>query len=110
MGLYGLTSLMIERKNREIGIRKVFGGTVSQIVILLVNYFLKLILIAGLIAMPLGWYFMTKALDTFAYHIAITWIYFAVSIIVALIVALITIIFHAIRAANADPIKTLRYE
>jgi putative ABC transport system permease protein len=110
LGLYGLTSLMIERKNREIGIRKVFGGSVSQIVILLVNYFLRLILIAGLIAMPLSWYLMTKALDTFAYHITITWVYFAVSIIVAVIVALMTIIFHAIRAASADPIKTLRYE
>ena len=110
LGLYGLTALMIERKNREIGIRKVFGGSVTQIITYLIKSFIRLVLIAGVIAMPIGWYFMTEALDTFAYHITITWLYFVEAIFLALIIALLTIIYHAFRAATSNPVETLRYE
>lgn len=110
LGLYGLTSLMVERKSREIGIRKVFGGSVVRIVVLLVESFMKLILVAGIVAMPVAWYLMNKALDTFAYHITITWVYFVESIVLAIVIALLTIVYHAFRAATADPVETLRYE
>jgi len=110
LGLYGLTALMIERKNREIGIRKVFGGSISQIITHLIKNFIRLIIIAGIIAMPIGWYLMTEALESFAYHITITWVYFAQAILLAIMVALLTIIYHAYRAANSNPVKTLRYE
>lgn len=110
LGLYGLTALMVERMRREIGVRKVFGGSVSQIILLLINNFLKLILIAGIIATPIAWFFMDKALESFAYHVHISWKYFVVSIVAALVVAVITIIYHALKAATSDPVKTLRYE
>ena len=110
LGLYGLTSLIIERKNREIGIRKVFGGSVLQIVKLLVSNFVILVLIAGFIATPIAWYLMDMALDSFAYHISITWIYVFEAIFLAVIIAALTIIYHALKAAIANPVETLRYE
>ena len=110
LGLYGLTALIVERMNREIGIRKVFGGSVFQIVKLLINNFIKLILIAGIIATPIAWYIMDKALDSFAYHIIISWKYFIGAILTALCVAVVTIIYHALRAATSNPIDILRYE
>lgn len=110
LGLYGLTALIIERKYREIGIRKVFGGSVSQIVRLLITNFIQLIIISGLVATPIAWYFMDKALNEFAYHINISWFYFAEAIFIALIVAVITIIYHAIKAATSNPVDVLHYE
>ena len=110
LGLYGLTALIVERKNREIGIRKVFGGSVVQIVKLILSNFIILIIIAGMIATPIAWYLMNQALDSFAYHISITWIYFAEAIFIALLVAVITIIYHALKAATSNPVETLRYE
>ena len=110
LGLYGLTALMIERKTKEIGIRKVFGGSVRQIVTYLLKNFVGLILIAGLIATPIAWYLMSEALTNFAYRINISWLYFFEAISAALVVALLTITFHAVKAANADPVDSLRYE
>jgi putative ABC transport system permease protein len=110
LGLYGLTALIVERKNREIGIRKVFGGSVLQIVKLILSNFIILIVIAGTIATPIAWYLMNQALDSFAYHISITWVYFAEAIFMALLVAIITIIYHALKAATSNPVETLRYE
>jgi putative ABC transport system permease protein len=110
LGLYGLTALIIERKYREIGIRKVFGGSVSQIVWLLITNFIQLIIISGLVATPIAWYLMDKALNEFAYHINISWLYFVEAIFIALIVAVITIIYHAIKAATSNPVDVLHYE
>jgi len=110
LGLYGLTSLIVERKNKEIGIRKVFGGSVTQIVKLLVNDFILLVAIAGLIATPIAWYLMDLALNNFAYHISITWVYGMKAVFVAVIIAAVTIIYHAVKAAIANPVETLRYE
>jgi len=108
--LYGLTALIIERKNREIGIRKVFGGSVSQILKLVISNFITLILIAGIIATPIAWYIMDKHLMASLTTIIISWKYFAGSIIVALLVAMVTIIYHALKAATSNPVDTLRYE
>ena len=110
LGLYGLTALIVERKNKEIGIRKVFGGSILQITKLLIRNFIKLILIAGMFATPIAWYFMSEALDNFAYHITISWLYFVGSILIALFVAVITIIYHALNAATKNPVDVLRYE
>ncbi len=110
LGLYGLTSLVVERKNREIGIRKVFGGSVSQIVKLLVSNFILLVIIAGVISTPISWYLMDIALDNFAYHISITWVYCIQAILAAVLIASATIIYHAVKAAIANPVETLRHE
>ena len=110
LGLYGLTALMIERRRREIGVRKVFGGSVTQIVSMLVKNFMRLIILAGIIATPIAWNFMDKALDSFAYRIPISWKYFIGSIVLAIIIALITIVYHAVRAASTNPVNSLRYE
>lgn len=110
LGLYGLTALIIERKYREIGIRKVFGGSPSQIIQLLTFNFIKLILIAGMVATPLAWYLMDQALANFAYHISISWVFAVLSVVMALLVAMATIIYHAFRAAASNPVDTLRYE
>lgn len=110
LGLYGLTAITIERKTREIGIRKVFGGSIAQIIKLISLNFIQLILIAGVVATPIAYYLMNKALDSFAYHIDITWKYFLISILSALIVAMITIIYHAFRAATSNPVDVMRYE
>lgn len=110
LGLYGLTSLMIEKRRREIGIRKVFGGSVTQIVSLIMKNFMRLIILAGIIATPIAWYFMDRALDSFAYRIPISWVYFAESIVLALLIATITIVYHAMKAARSNPVDSLRYE
>jgi len=110
LGLYGLTALTVERRNREIGIRKVFGGSISQILQLVTINFVRLILIAGLVATPVAYYLMSRALESFAYHISIGWKYFAISILGALLVAVVTIIYHAFKAATSDPVDVLRYE
>jgi len=110
LGLYGLTAFLIEQKMKEIGIRKVYGSSVIQIVWLIATNFLKLILIAGLIATVIAWYFMDKALDNFAYHINLGWYYFAGGILVAMIIALLTITYHSIKVALSNPVDVLRYE
>lgn len=110
MGLYGLTAFMVEQKKKEIGIRKVYGSSVIQIVWLLASNFLTLVFIAGMIASAVAWYFMDKALDNFAYRINLGWYYFAGAILVALIIAMITIAYHSIRIAISNPVDTLRYE
>ncbi len=101
---------MIEQRKKEIGVRKVFGGSVSQIVNLLVKNFMRLVIIAGIIATPLAWTLMDNALNSFAYRIPISWKYFVESVGLAVIIALITIVYHAIRAARENPVNTLRYE
>jgi putative ABC transport system permease protein len=110
MGLFGLSIFIVERKIKEIGIRKVLGASVAGIVGLLSKDFLKLVLIAGIIASPLAFYFMKQWLQNFAYHINIGGFVFVVSGLLALLIALITISFKAVRAALANPVKNLRTE
>ena len=110
LGLFGLSVFVVERKVKEIGIRKVLGADVPGIVGLLSKDFVKLVLIAVFIATPLSWYFMNNWLNDFAYRINIEWWMFVVAGVIALLIALITVSFKAIKAAIANPVKSLRTE
>ncbi len=108
LGLFGLSLYVVERKIKEIGIRKVLGASIPGIVGLLSRDFLKLVVIAALIASPLAWWLMNEWLKDFAYRVNISWWIFLVSGILALTIALITVSFESIRAALANPVKSLR--
>jgi putative ABC transport system permease protein len=95
---------------KEIGIRKVLGATVSSVVTLLSKDFLKLVLIAFLISLPVAWYAMNQWLLDFAYRIEIRWWIFPLAGLIALMVAFVTISFQAFKAAVANPVKNLRTE
>ncbi len=110
LGLFGLSIFVVERKIKEIGIRKVLGANVSGIVVLLSKDFAMLVVFAILIATPLSYYFMNNWLNDFAYRINIEWWVFAAAGVIALLIALITISIKSIKAAIANPVKTLRTE
>jgi putative ABC transport system permease protein len=110
LGLLGLASYSTIQRTKEIGIRKVMGASVPNIVALLSTDFVKLVLISFFIAAPLSWYFMHRWLQDFAYRINISWWIFAVSCLLAILIAVTTISFQAIRAAIANPVKSLRSE
>jgi ABC-type antimicrobial peptide transport system permease subunit len=110
LGLYGLASFMAVQRIKEVGIRKVLGATAGNIVYLFSKEFIILISIAFLIATPLAWYFMNKWLQDYAYRINISWWLFAAGGLAAIIIALVTISFQAIKAAIANPVKSLRTE
>ncbi len=110
LGLLGLISFTAEQKTKEIGIRKVLGATVSSIVVILSQEFAKLVIIANLIAWPLAYFAMDKWLQDFAYRTEIDPAIFIASGILALVIALATISFQAIKAALSNPIKALRSE
>jgi putative ABC transport system permease protein len=110
LGLLGLASYSTLQRTREIGIRKVLGATVPGIVNMLSKEFLKLVIIAALIAFPIAWYGMHNWLRDFAYRINIGWWVFAVAGILAFFIAIITISFQAIKAALANPVNSLRSE
>jgi putative ABC transport system permease protein len=110
LGLFGLSSFTISQRIKEIGIRKVLGASVSNIVYLLSKDFMRLVLIAAVIAFPLAWYVMNDWLSAFAYRISISaWIFIAAALVAAA-VALATIAALTIRAAVANPVKSLRSE
>ncbi len=110
LGLLGLSAFAISQRVKEIGIRKVLGANVGNIVGLLSKDFLKLVLIAAIIAFPLAWFAMSKWLEDFAYRINIPWWIFIVAGMIAAVVAFATISFQAMKAANANPVKSLRTE
>lgn len=110
LGLFGLISFTISQRVKEIGIRKVLGASVSSIVSLLTNNMLKIVLIAMLIAVPFSWLVMNKWLNDFAYRIDLDWWMFACSGIIALLIAMATLCVQAIKAAIANPSKSLRTE
>ena len=110
LGLFGLATFTAEQRTKEIGIRKVLGASVSVIFSLLSKDFLKLVLIAFVLATPIAWYMMSKWLQDFAYRTNISWWVFALSAILAIVITLITISFRAIRAAVANPVESLRSE
>jgi len=110
LGLFGLASFMAERRTKEIGIRKTNGATTTNILGLLSLDFTKWVLLANVIAWPLTWWAMKKWLETFAYRIGIPfWIFIAAGII-AFVIALTTVSFHAVRASRQNPGMSLRYE
>jgi ABC-type antimicrobial peptide transport system permease subunit len=110
LGLIGLLSFMIEQKAKEIGIRKVLGASVKDISFILSKDFFRLIIIAFLIAAPIAWLLMSKWLQDFAYRTEISWWVFAVAVMAALVITCIAVGFQTIKAAIANPVKSLRTE
>ncbi len=110
LGLFGLATFTAQQRTKEIGIRKVLGATVANIVQMLSADFLKLVMIATVIAIPLGWILMNRWLQDFAYRVNMEWWIFALAGFTALLIALITVSFQAIKAAIANPVKSLRTE
>jgi len=110
MGLFGLATLTVTRRTKEIGIRKVLGANATQLVKLLSKDFLILIVIASLIAFPVAWWAMNKWLADFAYRTGISWWVFAIAAIVSIVIAFVTISTQAVKAAMMNPVKSLRTE
>jgi len=110
LGLFGLAAFTAQRKEKEIGIRKVVGATVTNVVVMLSKDFLKLVLIAVLIAFPLAWWAMNQWLQSFAYRINIGVEVFMIAGASIIVITLFTISFQAIKAAIANPVKSLRTE
>lgn len=110
LGLLGLVAFTAQQRTKEIGIRKVMGASVPQIMVLLSRDFTRLVLIAIVLAVPIAWYGMHRWLQDFAYRIDISWGVFAGAGIAALLIALVTVSFQAIKAAVANPVKALRNE
>src|SRR6266487_2195547 len=110
IGLIALVSFMIKQRTKEIGVRKVLGASIQDVIVLLIKGFIKLILLANLIAYPLSWLLMNNWLKDFAYRISLSWYVFVLSSLVALFIAFATIALQAIKAAIANPVKSLRTE
>ncbi|SEL53805.1 ABC transporter permease [Parapedobacter koreensis] len=110
LGLFGLSTYMAQVKVREVGIRKVLGASVADVVRLLSSDFVRLVLIAAAIASPITWWAMSQWLEDFAYRIDIQWWMFAVAGLMAVVIALLTVGGQAIRAAMANPVESLRDE
>ena len=110
LGLFGLATYTAQVKTKEIGIRKVLGASVTSLIRLLSKEFIVLIVTAFVIATPVAWFFMNKWLRDFAYRININWWIFLVTGVLAIMIALITVGFQAIKAAVANPVKSLRTE
>lgn len=110
LGLFGLATFSAEQRTKEIGVRKVLGASITSIITLLSKDFIKLVAVAILIASPLAWWVMKRWLQDFAYRININWAVFVITTLTALAIALITISIQAIRAAIANPVKSLRTE
>ena len=108
LGLFGLATFTAEQRTKEIGIRKVLGASVTNIVSLLSKDFLKLVVVANVVAWPLAWWAMHRWLQDFAYRINVSWWVFVLVGAVALLIALVTVSVQAVRAAAANPIKNLR--
>ncbi|MES2797432.1 MAG: FtsX-like permease family protein, partial [Bacteroidota bacterium] len=110
LGLFGLAAFTAEQRTKEIGIRKVLGASIFSITQLLSYDFIKLVLIANLFALPLGYWAMTKWLQNFAYQIDISWWIFVLSGFSAITIALLTVSYQSIKAALMNPVKSLKTE
>jgi putative ABC transport system permease protein len=110
MGLFGLATLVVVRRTKEIGIRKVLGASVPRIVSLLSKDFIVLVIVASVIAFPVAWWALSKWMEDFAYRIDIPWWIFISAAVLALVVALLTVSAQAIKAALMNPVKSLRTE
>ena len=108
LGLFGLAAFTAEQRTKEIGVRKVLGASVTNLVGMLSAEFIKLVLVATFIAFPIAWYFLKGWLEKYAYRIEIEWWYFALAAIVAVFIALLTVSSQAIRAALMNPVKSLK--
>ncbi|OJV16748.1 MAG: hypothetical protein BGO21_28195 [Dyadobacter sp. 50-39] len=110
LGLFGLAAFTAEQRTKEIGVRKVLGASVSNLVGMLSADFVKLVGIAAVIAFPVAWYFLNGWLEKYAFRIEMEWWYFVAAGVVALLIALFTVSFQAIRAALMNPVKSLKSE
>jgi ABC-type antimicrobial peptide transport system permease subunit len=110
LGLYGLSAFMAEQRTKEIGVRKVLGASVFNLVYLLSTGITRLILIAIAIAIPLSWYAVDSWLASFAYHISVGWVVFFTASLIALIIAWLTVSYESVKIAIVNPIKSLRTE
>jgi putative ABC transport system permease protein len=110
LGLFGLAAFTIEQRTKEIGIRKILGASLSAITTMLSKDFLKLVLLAIVIASPIAWYFMNKWLQGFAFRITIQFWMFGIAGLLAVVVAVLTIGYHAFKATIANPVESLRSE
>lgn len=110
VGLLGLVMVSVSQRTKEIGIRKVLGASISGLTILLSRDFLRLVLISMVIAFPVSWWLMTEWLNDFAYKMKLGWWIFLAAGILALLIAWVTLSFQTIKAAIANPVKSLRTE
>jgi predicted permease len=110
LGLYGLSAFLAERRTKELGVRKVLGASLGHLVYLLLSTFTKPVLIAMLVAAPIGWYAMSRWLEGFAFHITLDWTIFIFAFVVALFIAWITVSYESIKAALTNPAKSLKDE
>ena len=110
LGLFGLSAFTAEQKTKEIGVRKVLGASISGIVLLLSRQFTQLIIVAMVVASPLAYYMMDAWLNDFAYRVDINWLWFLLSALAALAIALLTVTFQSVKAALVNPANSLRYE
>lgn len=109
-GLFGLAAYTVQQRTKEIGVRKVLGASIGNIVLLVSKDFLKLVLLGIVIAMPIAYAAMTRWLEGFAYRVGVGWEVFILSAFLVIVVAALTVSYQAIKAALADPVETLRYE
>ncbi|MFT3978914.1 MAG: ABC transporter permease [Ferruginibacter sp.] len=110
LGLFGLAAFTAERRKKEIGIRKVVGASVTDIVTIISKEFIALVIVAFVIATPLAWYMMNSWLGDFAYRINIVWWFFAAAGLISLLIAFLTMSYHSIKAALNNPVNSLRTE
>ena len=110
LGLFGLASFTAQKRTKEMGIRKTFGVSISSLALLLVKEFLLLVLVANVIAWPVIYFAMDRWLQDFAYRIDISWVSFVLAGVLALVIALVTVSYQAVKAALTNPVDTLRYE
>ncbi len=110
LGLFGLALYMVEQRTKEIGVRKILGASLGNIFVLISKEFVYLVLIANILAWPLAYILMQKWLQNFSYRIEMGMWIFVLAGVIAFAIALLTISFQAIKAALADPVKSLRYE
>jgi len=110
LGLFGLSSFMAEQRTKELGVRKVLGASVGTLVYLLTREFMRLILIANIIAVPIVYWAMNMWLNDFSYRIEISWWIFIITILTSLFIGLFTVSWQSYRAASSDPVKAIKYE
>ena len=110
IGLFGLSVLSAEKRTKEIGIRKVLGASVNHVVTILSKDFVKLVMVALIISIPLAWLAANKWLQNYPYRISLSWQMFALAGSLVILIALLTVSFQAIKAAVANPVKSLKTE
>jgi putative ABC transport system permease protein len=110
MGLFGLASYMTEQRTKEIGIRKVMGATVKQILVLFLSTYLKMLIISAILAGPLAYFLLNKWLQNFAYHISIDWAILVSAIGIVFGITILTVSYELIKASTANPVNAIRHE